>query len=45
MPPVNVVHTLAEKDACERAKIGARKQCPEATGDRFYRTGCISTKR
>jgi hypothetical protein len=28
---------LAEEDAWERAKIAARKQYPEATGDRFYR--------
>jgi hypothetical protein len=37
MAPVNVVRTLAEEEAWERAKLAARHQYPEATGGRFYR--------
>jgi len=37
MAPVNVVRTLAEEEAWERAKLAARHQYPEATGERFYR--------
>jgi hypothetical protein len=37
MAPVNVVRTLAEEEAWERAKLAARRQYPDATGERFYR--------
>ncbi len=37
MAPVNVVRTAAEEEAWERAKLAARHQYPEATGERFYR--------
>jgi hypothetical protein len=36
MAPVNVVRTLAEEEAWERAKLAARHQYPEASGERFY---------
>lgn len=35
--PVNVVRTPADETAWERAKIRAREEYPDATGDRFYR--------
>src|ERR1700675_331764 len=35
--PVNVVRTLADEIAWERAKARAREEYPDATGERFYR--------
>ena len=35
--PVGVVRSLAEEEAWERAKLAARKQYPDASGERFYR--------
>ncbi len=35
--PVNVVRTVEDEIAWERAKAAARRQYPEATGARFYR--------
>jgi len=37
MAPVSVVRNLAEEEAWERAKLAARRQYPDATGERFYR--------
>jgi hypothetical protein len=37
MTPVSVVHTPAEEEAWERAKVAARHQYPDASGERFYR--------
>ena len=37
MAPVSVVHTLADEQAWERAKLVARRQYPDAADERFYR--------
>ncbi len=37
MAPVSVVRTVADEQAWERAKLAARRQYPEAAGERFYR--------
>lgn len=37
MTPVSVVRTPAEEQAWERAKLAARHQYPDASGERFYR--------
>ena len=37
MAPVGVVRTPAEEQAWERAKLAARRQYPDASGERFYR--------
>jgi hypothetical protein len=37
MTPVSVVRTAAEEEAWERAKLAARRQYPDASGERFYR--------
>ncbi|HVA41643.1 MAG TPA: hypothetical protein VNF49_13315 [Candidatus Binataceae bacterium] len=37
MAPVGVVRTSAEEEAWERAKLAARRQYPDASGERFYR--------
>ncbi len=35
--PANVVRTPEEEIAWERAKVRAREEYPEVTGERFYR--------
>jgi len=43
--PVSVVRTPEEELAWERAKVRAREQYPEATGERFYRIVMATYKK